>query len=162
MPHLLELCILSTCYYNFSKRGGNTTHSKKFAIVSMASSTIATNTSEADALKAAIFQRLHPRSYLERFLAEGFRPDGRDLEEWRTIEFNVGSISTANGSALVRLGQTTIVCGVKAEISEPDLDCEEEGFLGIAFFVFFVFLFLLSLWDPSPEHRPTCSLLTQI
>ncbi|THV03522.1 hypothetical protein K435DRAFT_827094 [Dendrothele bispora CBS 962.96] len=82
-----------------------------------------------DALKAAIFQRLHPRTYLERFLAEGVRPDGRDLDEWRSIELNVGSISTANGSALVKLGQTTIVCGVKAEIAEPELDCEEEGFL---------------------------------
>ncbi|KAJ7066933.1 aspartate-semialdehyde dehydrogenase [Mycena amicta] len=40
------------------------------------------------------------------------------------------SISTADGSALVRLGQTTIVCGVKAEIAEPELDAPEAGFLG--------------------------------
>ena len=43
---------------------------------------------------------------------------------------NKGSISTADGSALVRLGETTIVCGVKAEIAEPELDRPEEGFLG--------------------------------
>jgi len=42
---------------------------------------------------------------------------------------SVGSISTADGSALVRLGDTTIVCGVKAEIAEPDLDRPKEGFL---------------------------------
>jgi len=42
---------------------------------------------------------------------------------------NVGSISTADGSALVRLGDTTIVCGVKAEIAEPELDRPEHGFL---------------------------------
>jgi ribonuclease PH len=42
-----------------------------------------------------------------------------------------GSISTADGSALVRLGDTTIVCGVKAEIAEPDLDRPGEGFLGM-------------------------------
>lgn len=41
-----------------------------------------------------------------------------------------GSISTAEGSALVRLGDTTIVCGVKAEIAEPELDRPEDGFLG--------------------------------
>lgn len=41
-----------------------------------------------------------------------------------------GSISTADGSALVRLGDTTIVCGVKAEIAEPELDRPEQGFLG--------------------------------
>lgn len=43
-----------------------------------------------------------------------------------------GSISTADGSSLVRLGDTTVVCGVKAEIAEPDLDAPEDGFLGIS------------------------------
>jgi len=43
-----------------------------------------------------------------------------------------GSISTADGSSLVRLGDTTVVCGVKAEIAEPDLDAPDDGFLGIA------------------------------
>ncbi|KAG8848363.1 hypothetical protein FRB91_010884 [Serendipita sp. 411] len=41
-----------------------------------------------------------------------------------------GSISTADGSALVRLGEMTVVCGVKAEISEPDLDLPNSGFIG--------------------------------
>ncbi len=43
----------------------------------------------------------------------------------------IGSISTANGSALVRLGNTTVVCGVKAEIAEPELDRPEDGYLGM-------------------------------
>ncbi|KAJ7707738.1 ribosomal protein S5 domain 2-type protein [Mycena rosella] len=81
------------------------------------------------ALKASIFQRLHPRAYLERFVAEDIRPDGRPFDAWRDVSVNVGSISTANGSALVRLGETTIVCGVKAEIAEPELDTPEDGFL---------------------------------
>jgi len=42
----------------------------------------------------------------------------------------IGSISTADGSALVRLGNTTVVCGVKAEIAEPELDAGNRGFLG--------------------------------
>lgn len=56
--------------------------------------------STSDSLKAAIFQRLHPRVYLERFLAEGVRPDGRALgclvdkaeekEIWRDVSINVG------------------------------------------------------------------------
>ncbi|KAF9449035.1 hypothetical protein P691DRAFT_728597 [Macrolepiota fuliginosa MF-IS2] len=91
----------------------------------------------SDTLKAAIFQRLHPRVYLERFLAEDVRPDGRALGTgieggegvWRDVSINVGSISTADGSALVRMGGTTIVCGVKAEIAEPDLERPDEGFL---------------------------------
>jgi len=43
---------------------------------------------------------------------------------------SIGSISTADGSALVRMGNTTVVCGIKAEIAEPELDKEDEGFLG--------------------------------
>ncbi|PPQ94826.1 hypothetical protein CVT25_007463 [Psilocybe cyanescens] len=84
---------------------------------------------EQDTLQAAVFQRLHPRLYLEKYIAEGVRPDGRAFGEGREVSVNVGSISTADGSALVRMGQTTVVCGVKAEIAEPELDRELEGFL---------------------------------
>lgn len=31
---------------------------------------------------------------------------------------------------MVRLGDTTVICGVKAEIAEPELDRPDEGFLG--------------------------------
>jgi exosome complex component RRP43 len=48
-------------------------------------------TTESDALKASIFQRLHPRIYLERFLAENVRPDGRELPAFRELAVNVGS-----------------------------------------------------------------------
>ncbi|KAG7093557.1 hypothetical protein E1B28_007227 [Marasmius oreades] len=102
--------------------------------MSLPSTTVTTATplssdTQSESLKAAIFQRLHPRVYLERFLAEGIRPDGRTEAEWRTVDINIGSISTANGSALIRMGGTTIVCGVKAEIAEPELDRPNEGFL---------------------------------
>ncbi|GAB1519547.1 hypothetical protein RhiTH_002615 [Rhizoctonia solani] len=80
-------------------------------------------------LEASTFQRLHPRTYFERFIAEGFRPDGRKVDAWRDVRINVGSISTANGSSLVRIGDSTIVCGVKAEIAEPDLERPSEGFI---------------------------------
>lgn len=80
-------------------------------------------------LQAETFRRLHPRAYLERFLNEGFRPDGREIGDWRDASVNVGSITTADGSSLVRIGETTIICGVKAEIAEPDLDTPNAGFL---------------------------------
>ncbi|CCM05533.1 uncharacterized protein FIBRA_07759 [Fibroporia radiculosa] len=95
----------------------------------MSQPSTSTSQTEQDALRAATFQRLHPKVYLERFLAENVRPDGRGFEEWRDVSVNVGSISTADGSALVRLGDTTIVCGVKAEIAEPELDSPGDGFL---------------------------------
>ncbi|CAE6432187.1 unnamed protein product [Rhizoctonia solani] len=80
-------------------------------------------------LEASTFQRLHPRTYFERFIAEGYRPDGRKVDTWRDVRINVGSISTANGSSLVRIGDSTIVCGVKAEIAEPELESLNEGFI---------------------------------
>ncbi|KAF8434861.1 ribosomal protein S5 domain 2-type protein [Boletus edulis BED1] len=83
----------------------------------------------SDALRAQIFQRLHPHAYLDRFLAEGVRPDGRESCAWRDVFVNVGSISTADGSALVRMGKTIVVCGVKAEIAEPELDSPDLGFI---------------------------------
>ncbi|KAG9311642.1 ribosomal protein S5 domain 2-type protein [Chiua virens] len=82
-----------------------------------------------DALRAQVFQRLHPHAYLDRFLAEGVRPDGREPREWRDVSVNVGSISTADGSALVRVGKTILVCGIKAEIAEPELDAPDHGFI---------------------------------
>lgn len=48
---------------------------------------------EEDALKAATFRRLHPRLYLERFLAEDVRPDGRAEVEFRKLAVNVGAFS---------------------------------------------------------------------
>lgn len=46
---------------------------------------------EQDAIKAAIFQRLHPRVYFERFVAENVRPDGREFDAWRDVSVNVGT-----------------------------------------------------------------------
>lgn len=40
------------------------------------------------------------------------------------------------------MGATTVVCGVKAEIAEPELDREQEGFLG-AFPSFFLLRWML-------------------
>ena len=41
-------------------------------------------------LEALSFQRLHPRAYLERFLAEGIRLDGREDDGWRSVSVNTG------------------------------------------------------------------------
>lgn len=41
-----------------------------------------------------------------------------------------GSITSADGSALVRLGETTVLCGIRAEVAEPDLLSPSSGFLG--------------------------------
>ncbi|BGP13296.1 hypothetical protein JCM10213_004934 [Rhodosporidiobolus nylandii] len=92
--------------------------------------------SAASNLTPALFKRLHPKPFLERFVAEGVRPDGRPLGKqakehdlWRDASANVGSVSTAPSSALVRLGKTSLVCGVTLEIAPPDLARPNEGFI---------------------------------
>lgn len=42
------------------------------------------------------------------------RPDGRSLQKFRPVSVNVGSIKTAEGSAIVKIGNTMVVCGIKA------------------------------------------------
>jgi exosome complex component RRP43 len=77
-----------------------------------------------------IFSRIQPHEYLKKFLNEKVRPDGRILDQFRTTNIMRNAISTANSSAMVRLGGTTVVCGIKAEVSEPKVDTPNQGFLG--------------------------------
>ena len=44
------------------------------------------------------------------------RPSHRHISEARPINVNTSSLTYANGSSLVRIGDTTVVCGVRAEI----------------------------------------------
>ncbi|XP_049709141.1 exosome complex component RRP43 isoform X3 [Elephas maximus indicus] len=78
---------------------------------------------------AAGFKTVEPLEYYRRFLKENCRPDGRELGEFRTTTVNVGSISTADGSALVKLGNTTVICGIKAEFAAPPTDAPDKGYI---------------------------------
>ena len=65
----------------------------------MAASAASSNLSqsEEDALKIAVFQRLHPRAYLERFLAENIRYDKRLSDGFRDVHVNVGELFPGEG-----------------------------------------------------------------
>ncbi|KAI8833716.1 exosome component 8, isoform CRA_c [Chytridium lagenaria] len=75
------------------------------------------------------FQKVHPVEFHRRFLSQGIRTDGRMLNQFRAIRINTGSIGTARGSAMVRLGETTCLCGIKAEVSIPNTNNPTQGFL---------------------------------
>ncbi|XP_032448921.1 LOW QUALITY PROTEIN: exosome complex component RRP43-like, partial [Lynx canadensis] len=62
-------------------------------------------------------------------LNEHCRPDGGELGEFRTTSVNIGSISTADGSTLVKLGNTTLICGIKAEFAAPPTDAPDKGYV---------------------------------
>ncbi|KAM7436235.1 Exosome complex component RRP43 [Porites harrisoni] len=78
---------------------------------------------------AADFKTAQPLEYYRQFLKQDVRPDGRSLLEFRKTILNVGSISTAEGSSLVKLGNTTVVCGVKAEFAVPSQEKPKLGFI---------------------------------
>ncbi|TKA27599.1 hypothetical protein B0A50_04431 [Salinomyces thailandicus] len=64
------------------------------------------------------FAKLTPGPFLHAHLKqpEPVRPSGRAPEEGRNPTINTGSLTHSNGSAVVRVGDTAIVCGVRAEI----------------------------------------------
>jgi len=65
--------------------------------------------------------------FLQHF-DQGVRPDGRSsLLAIRPVSISVGSIGTADGSSVVRQGQTVVACGVKLELAEPKAEAPNEG-----------------------------------
>ncbi|KAL8768994.1 MAG: hypothetical protein Q9209_004911 [Squamulea sp. 1 TL-2023] len=74
------------------------------------------------------FAKLAPRSYLHAHLSSpnGRRPSGRLPHESRKPQINTGSLTHCHGSAVVRAGDTAVVCGIKAEILNASdvVDCK--------------------------------------
>lgn len=59
----------------------------------------------------------------------GRRLDGRGIDEYRPLTIQPGFVTTADGSALVRLGDTATVCGIKLELGKPFPDTPNAGVL---------------------------------
>jgi len=71
------------------------------------------------------------KSYAYDLLVNGERIDGRKLEDYREIEIEPGIIKNAEGSALVKIGNTKIISGVKFGTCTPYPDTPEEGTLSV-------------------------------
>lgn len=67
--------------------------------------------------------------FIQELLEKGERLEKRAFDEYRPIEIKTDISKKAEGSALVRLGKTEVVAGVKLEIGEPFPDAPEEGVL---------------------------------
>lgn len=59
------------------------------------------------------------RNYILSRLKEGVRGDGRKPKEYRKINIITNYVPRAAGSALVELGNTKVLVGVKIETGEP-------------------------------------------
>ena len=58
--------------------------------------------------------------YCKASVQQGIRLDGRDLQDFRPIEIELGLIAQANGSSRLHLGSTDVLVGVKVEVGVPD------------------------------------------
>ncbi len=70
--------------------------------------------------------------YIKSLIRNNQRLDGRKLLEWRPIQVEMDYVQKAEGSALVKLGDTTVLVGVKAELGEPFPDTPNQGVILVA------------------------------
>ncbi len=66
---------------------------------------------------------------IKQLIESGKRVDDRGFDEFREISVEKDTVVKAEGSALVRLGNTTVLVGVKMDVGEPFPDTPEEGVL---------------------------------
>lgn len=65
------------------------------------------------------FRKIYPEEYYRKFLEQNVRPDGRGLTSVRKTVITLGSLNqSADGSAFVKIGSTTCVCGIRTEIGQ--------------------------------------------
>ncbi|KAG2687125.1 hypothetical protein I3843_09G038400 [Carya illinoinensis] len=79
------------------------------------------------------FRRLFPLRFYERHLAESIRPDGRPLGRARDTTIALGAVTSADGSALAKIGSTTMLAAVKMEVMTPSMESPDEGCIAIDF-----------------------------
>ncbi|EWG07296.1 MAG: exosome complex RNA-binding protein Rrp42 [Candidatus Aramenus sulfurataquae] len=60
-------------------------------------------------------------------LERGLREDGRKLNDYRPLSITLDYAKKADGSALVKLGDTAVLAGVKVEEEEPFEDTPAQG-----------------------------------
>lgn len=69
------------------------------------------------------------RDHLLKTLTSGLRFDGRSLEQFRDVQVTYGISNTAEGSALVKIGDTEVIVGAKLSVEIPFPDTPEEGII---------------------------------
>jgi len=89
------------------------------AIKAPSSNANAASTPQALTFPAQTFAKLSPSAYLTAHLTSPrgpLRPSGRKPSESRPPTVHTGSLTHSHGSAVVRCGDTAVVCGVRGEI----------------------------------------------
>jgi len=87
------------------------------------------------------------RKHVIKYMDDGLRFDGRKELEYRNISIEYGVSNTAEGSALVKMGGTEVMAGVKMSIESPYPDTPDQGTIMIG-------AELLPLSNPDFELGP--------
>ncbi|MEK6887343.1 MAG: exosome complex protein Rrp42 [Candidatus Aenigmatarchaeota archaeon] len=66
---------------------------------------------------------------VRQVIENGKRVDGRSLDSYRDIVIETDVVTSAEGSARVRLGDTVVLAGVKVDVGTPFADTPDEGVL---------------------------------
>jgi exosome complex component RRP42 len=67
------------------------------------------------------------KSSIKSLIESGKRADERAFDEFRKIEVQPNFIPNAEGSCLVKMGNTQVLAGIKIELGKPYLDSPAEG-----------------------------------
>ncbi|MCE4599572.1 MAG: exosome complex protein Rrp42 [Desulfurococcales archaeon] len=77
-----------------------------------------------------VIPSIKKETYLSIY-SKGLRLDKRDLITPRRVSIETGVIEKAEGSALVRLGNTQVMAGVKVDVGSPFRDTPDQGVLTV-------------------------------
>ncbi len=69
------------------------------------------------------------KDYVKDLVSKGQRIDGRGFQDYRPIEVKEGTFTKAEGEAWIKLGNTQVLVGVKADVGEPFPDTPDKGVL---------------------------------
>lgn len=62
-------------------------------------------------------------------MERNIRPSGRSLLESRQVTLTNLNLSTTTYGAVVRVGDTSVICGISAELCEPSIERPGEGYI---------------------------------
>ncbi|XP_040573568.1 exosome complex component RRP43 [Lepeophtheirus salmonis] len=78
-----------------------------------------------------VFRRVQPKEYFNQHVDKGLRLDGREggLDSLRPLSISSGSITTADGSSIIKKGNTIVICGITLQIATPTEEHPNRGFI---------------------------------
>jgi len=77
------------------------------------------------------FKKLYPENFYQKYIDNGIRPDGRAFGRARPTTIGLGAVETADASALVKIGSTTVLAGIKLEVLAVPHEPAKEGQLEV-------------------------------